>query len=118
MKSWEEMRRISPPFSDGINLRLVYAEKQSVHSILPENKPPDKDRLKEQLAPFIRETVQKVLKEEREYYKSRPSLAARHYGGIVPGGRPDPVYTAAVAGQVYGQLEERLRLEWLRKGRG
>lgn len=118
MKSWEEMRRISPPFSDGTNLRLVYAEKQSVQGVLPQNRPPDKDRLKEQLAPFIRETVQKVLKEEREYYKSRPSLAARHYGGIVPGGRPDSVYTAAVAGQVYGQIEERLRLEWIRKGRG
>ena len=37
---------------------------------------PGRERLKELLLPMVREAVQKQLKEQQDYYRSRPSLAA------------------------------------------
>lgn len=38
---------------------------------------PGRERLKELLLPMVREAVQKQLKEQQDYYRSRPSLALR-----------------------------------------
>lgn len=68
----------------------------------------EREKLKEMLLPFIKETVKKQLKEERDYYKSRPSMAAKQLESII---------APTVAVQVYGRMEERLHREMLRKGR-
>ena len=40
----------------------------------------ERERIKELLAPLVKEAVQKQWKEQQDYYKSRPSLAARQLG--------------------------------------
>lgn len=77
----------------------------------------ERERLKEQLLPVLKETVRKQLKEEREYYKSRPSLAARQLEAVLGAGGAEKVFVPAVTERVYGRLEQQLRLERLRKGR-
>lgn len=74
------------------------------------------EKMKEALLPFVRETVKKQLKEEREYYKSRPALAARQLEGIFGTGSMESAFVQGVAGRVYERLEEQLRMEWVRKG--
>ncbi len=70
----------------------------------------EREKMKEALLPFVRETVKKQLKEEREYYRSRPSLAARQLEGVLGQGQMIPVIT----GRVCEQVERRIRLERLR----
>lgn len=73
----------------------------------------EREKMKEVLLPFVRETVKKQLKEEREYYRSRPSLAARQLEGVLGQGQLVPI----LAGQVCEQVERQLRLERIRKSK-
>lgn len=70
----------------------------------------ERDKIREALLPLVRETVKKQMKEEREYYRSRPSLAARQLEGVLGQGQLIPVIT----GRVCEQVERRIRLERLR----
>ncbi len=78
----------------------------------------EREKLKEMLLPFVKEAVKKQLKEEREYYRSRPSLAAKQAESIFGMGNLEDTLARGVAGRVYGQFEERIRHEWVRKGEG
>lgn len=73
----------------------------------------ERDRMKEALLPFVREAVKKQLKEEREYYRSRPSLAARQLESTFGQGQ----VVSALTVRVCEQVELRLRHERLRRGR-
>ncbi len=73
----------------------------------------EREKLKESLLPFVREAVRKQLKEEREYYRSRPSLAARQLEGIVGQGQ----LVSTVADLACDRVESRMRLERIRRGR-
>jgi len=101
------------------SIRLEYACKDRHTGKMPQE--PDfvreRERMKSQLLPFVKETVKKLLKEEREYYKSRPSLAAKQFESILPSGYLGDRVAPAVVRQIYTQLEERMRQEWIRKGR-
>lgn len=77
----------------------------------------ERERLKESLLPFVKEAVQKQLKEEREYYKSRPSLAAKHMEQLFGAGNVEQAFLPRVTSQVYERIEERIRQERIRKGR-
>lgn len=104
---------------DTYSVRLVYAGKTG-GSAGGGHQPDwngEREKLKEQLLPYIRETVKKQFKEEREYYKTRPSLAAKQLESIFGAGRVESVLLPKVADQVYGQLEDRMRREMVRKGR-
>ena len=78
---------------------------------------PGRERLKELLLPMVREAVQKQLKEQQDYYRSRPSLALRQAEQIFGAGNVESAIAPAVSRQVYEQLEERICRERLRKGR-
>lgn len=73
----------------------------------------EREKMKEALLPFVRETVKKQMKEEREYYRSRPSLAARQLEGVLGQGQLVPI----LAGQVCDRVERQIRLERIRKGK-
>lgn len=77
----------------------------------------ERERLKEQLLPFLKETVKKQLKEEREYYKSRPSLAAKQLEAVLGTGGVEKILVSAAVERVYERIEQQLRLERMRKGR-
>lgn len=74
----------------------------------------EREKLKEALLPFVRETVKKQLKEEREYYRSRPSQAVRQLEGVLGQGQLVQVLT----GQVCDRVEQQIRLERIRKNKG
>lgn len=73
----------------------------------------EREQMKEALLPFVKEAVKKQMKEEREYYRSRPSLAARQLESFFGQGQ----LVSALTGQVCEQLEQRFRYERLRRGR-
>lgn len=73
----------------------------------------EREKMKDALLPFVRETVKKQLKEEREYYRSRPSLAARQLEGVLGQGQLVPI----LAGQVCDRMERQIRLERIRKNK-
>lgn len=77
----------------------------------------EREKLKESLLPFVKEAVQKQLKEEREYYKSRPSLAAKHMEQVFGAGNVEQAFLPRVTSQIYERIEERIRQESIRKGR-
>lgn len=77
----------------------------------------DKEKVREMLIPLVKEAVQRQLKEQQDYYKSRPSLAARQLEQIFGAGSMERALTPAVTVQVYEQLEDRIRREWIRKSR-
>lgn len=78
---------------------------------------PGREKLKEMLLPMVREAVQKQLKEQQDYYRSRPSLAFRQAEQIFGAGSVERALVPGVSRQVYEQLEERICRERLRKGR-
>lgn len=78
---------------------------------------PGRERLKELLLPMVREAVQNQLKEQQDYYRSRPSLALRQAEQIFGAGNVERAIAPVVSRQVYEQLEERICRERLRKGR-
>ena len=77
----------------------------------------EKEKIREMLLPMVKEAVQRQLKEQQDYYRSRPSLAARQMEQIFGAGSVERALTPAVTMQVYEQLEDRIRHEWIRKGR-
>lgn len=77
----------------------------------------EREKLKESLIPFIKESIQKQLREEREYYRSRPSLAVRHLEQVFGAGNVEQALLPRVTSQVYERIEERIRQESIRKGR-
>lgn len=77
----------------------------------------EKERMKELLAPLVKEAVRRQLKEQQDYYRSRPSLAARQMEQIFGGANIEKVLAPAVSLRVYERIEERIRHEWIRKGR-
>lgn len=77
----------------------------------------EREKLKEQLLAYVRETVRKQWKEERDYYRSRPSMAAKQLSHVIGAGNLAQMIVPAVSDRVYEQMEERVRLEWIRKGR-
>lgn len=77
----------------------------------------EKEKLKEMVRVLVKEAVQKQLKEQQDYYKSRPSLAARQIEQIFGAGNMERMLTPAVSRVVYEQIEDHIRHEWIRKGR-
>jgi len=77
----------------------------------------EREKMKEMLLPFVKEAVKKQLKEERDYYRSRPSMAARQLETVFGRGNLENVLVPALTLQVWEQVEERMRHEWIRKGR-
>lgn len=73
----------------------------------------EKEKVREMLIPLVKEAVQRQLKEQQDYYKSRPSLAVRQLEQIFGAGSME----RAVTVRVYEQLEDRIRHEWIRKSR-
>lgn len=78
----------------------------------------ERERLKEQLISYLKEAVKKQWKEQQEYYRSRPSLAAKHFESLFYRSSMEKAMTAEVTEQIYARMEERMRREWLRQGRG
>lgn len=77
----------------------------------------ERERIKEMLIPLVKEAVQRQMKEQQDYYKSRPSLAARQMEQLFGAGSIERALTSTVSIQVYERIEERLSHERLRKGR-
>lgn len=77
----------------------------------------EKEKIREMLIPLVKEAVQRQQKEQQDYYKSRPSMAARQLEQIFGAGRMESVLTQTVTMQVYEQLVERIRHERVRKSR-
>ncbi len=77
----------------------------------------ERERMKTMLLPFVKETIKKQLKEEQEYYRSRPSMAAKQLENTLGRGTLENMLIPSVALQVYERLEESVRREWVRKGR-
>lgn len=77
----------------------------------------EREKLKESLIPFVRESVQKLLREERAYYRSRPSMAAKYMEQVFGVDHMENALVPGIALRVYERVEERMRLESVRKGR-
>ncbi|MCM1539761.1 MAG: hypothetical protein NC121_00690 [Blautia sp.] len=77
----------------------------------------ERERIREMLTPLVKEAVQRQMKEQQEYYRSRPSLAARQMEQIFGAGNVERALTPAVSLRVYEKIEDRLRHERIRKGR-
>lgn len=77
----------------------------------------ERERMKTMLLPFVKETIKKQLKEEQEYYRSRPSMAAKQLENTFGRGTLESMLIPSVTLQVYERLEESVRREWVRKGR-
>ena len=77
----------------------------------------EREKMKGMLLPFVKEMIKKQLKEEQEYYRSRPTMAAKQLENTFGRGALENVLLPSVTRQVYERLEEDLRREWVRKGR-
>lgn len=77
----------------------------------------EREQIKEMLVPLVKEAVQRQLKEQQDYYRSRPSLAARQLEQVFGAANIEKALTPAVSLRVYERIEERIRHEWIRKGR-
>lgn len=77
----------------------------------------ERDRLRNMIVPLVKEAVQKQMKEQQEYYRSRPSLAAKQMEQVFGAGNMERALTSAVSLRVYEKIEDRLRREAVRKGR-
>lgn len=112
----ERMRtRVLPVCADSESICREYAgfgSRQTLRQDKTDLKS-ERDKMKEALLPFVREAVKKQMKEEREYYRSRPSLAARQLEGVLGQGQLVPILT----GQVCDRVERQLKLERIRKGK-
>lgn len=77
----------------------------------------ERERIREMIAPLVKEAVKKQMKEQQEYYRSRPSLAAKQVEQVFGAGNLERALTPAVSLRVYERIEDRLRREAVRKGR-
>ena len=99
-------------------ISLEYARQgSSANRAEPVNWSKEREKLRESLLPFIKESVQKQLREEREYYKSRPSLAVKHMEQVFGSGNVEHAFLPRITSQVYERIEERIRQESIRKSR-
>lgn len=105
------------PLSGSVCLEYARRDSQIKNKPAEEDFNRERERMKAQLLPFVKDTVKRLLKEEREYYKSRPSLAAKQFESSFPSGYFGSLVASAASRQIYAQIEERMRLEWIRKGR-
>lgn len=103
--------------SGGISVEYAHFGEKLSHEKSLQERNREREKLKEQIIPFIKETVKKQLKEEREYYKSRPSLAARQLETVLGTAGAEKAFVPIVTDRVYERIERQLRLERLRKGR-
>lgn len=76
----------------------------------------EREKLREMASVLVKQAVQKQLKEQQNYYKSRPSLAARQMERIFGAGSLERVMVPMISSQVYERVEEHIRLERIRKG--
>lgn len=118
-RSFSGMRVTNPVAAVPEKTVLVYAGKGNKKGAETECRNPyrEREQIKEWLKPWVNELVQKQMKAEREYYKSRPGLAAKQFGSLI---RPEYMQTAfmsALSRSVYDRLEEKLHEEKIRKGR-
>ncbi len=77
----------------------------------------EREKMKGMLLPIVKEMIKKQLKEEQEYYRSRPSMAAKQLENTFGRGALENMLIPSVSLQVYERLEESIRREWVRKGR-
>lgn len=77
----------------------------------------EKERIREMAASLVKEALQKQMKEQQEYYRSRPSLAARQMEQIFGAGNMEKALTPSLSLRVYEKIEDRIRCERIRKGR-
>lgn len=77
----------------------------------------EREKIKGMLLPLVKEMVKKQLKEEQEYYRSRPTMATKQLENTFGKGTLENMLIPSVTLQVYERLEENIRREWVRKGR-
>lgn len=77
----------------------------------------DREKIKGMILPFVKEMIKKQMKEEREYYRSRPTMAAKQMEDTFGRGMLENILVPSVALRVYERLEDGIRREWVRKGR-
>lgn len=77
----------------------------------------EREKMKEMMLPVMKDMLLRQLKELQEYYRSRPSQAAKYIEQIFGTGNIEKNLTPTVSLHVYEQIEERLRFERIRKGR-
>lgn len=115
------LRRTHPVCIESRRISLVYAAREcggrNTERYEEADRNRERERLKEQLMPYLREMVKKQLKEQQDYYKSRPSMAEKHFENIFRTSSMEKAMAAKVTTQVYVRMEERMRWEWLRRGR-
>ncbi len=100
-------------------MHLEYALAKSGNGKAEQQTSPEreKEKLREMVRVLVKEAVQKQLKEQQDYYKSRPSLAVRQMEQMFGTGNLERMLTSAVSMRVYEQIEDHIRHEWIRKGR-
>lgn len=99
-------------------MQLVYAKKETSaqYNCQQQEYRRELEKLKGSLQSFIRESIKKQLKEERDYYKSRPAQAAKYYGDMLGQGLKGDMVDS-VTEKVYSRMENHMRYEWVRRGR-
>lgn len=119
MVGWSEMRQLLPLEELSTGGSLEYAQKHRDRENPAANavsRKREQERFLEDMTPYLKELIKKLLKEERDYYKSRPSLAAKYYGEVLPRQNREEQNFNKVSVQVYHEIETRMRREWMRKG--
>ncbi|MCM1064957.1 MAG: hypothetical protein NC420_10900 [Eubacterium sp.] len=113
MKTYIKRVAIGPP------MNMEYASPKGVRAAGGQQPDParEKERIREMLTPLVKEAVQRQMKEQQEYYRSRPSLAAKQMEQVFGAGNMERALTPAVSLRVYEKIEDRLRHEMIRKGR-
>ncbi len=103
----------------GPRVNMEYASPNGVRNA--DGQQPDltreREKLKEMFVPLVKEAVQRQLKEQQEYYRSRPSLAAKQMEQVFGAGNMERALTPALSLRVYERIEDRVRHELIRKGR-
>lgn len=100
-----------------VNMEYAFPGGQKAGAGQPPDTARDRDKIRELLIPLVKEAVQKQLREQQDYYRSRPSLAAKQVEQIFGAANMEKALTPAVSLRVYEKIEERLRHERIRKGR-
>lgn len=114
----ERMCQVKPaqPAPEGAALEYARRDAGSRKGAEEKDRNHERERIKEQLMSFVKEAVKKQLREEREFYRSRPSLAAKQYERLFGAGLGNSL-VPAVSRRVFEQVEEHMRWERIRKGR-
>lgn len=102
----------------GPHVNMEYATRRSTGAESGQQPDParERDRIRDMIIPLVKEAVRKQLKEQQEYYRSRPSLAAKQMEQVFGAGNMERALTPAISLRVYEKIEDRLRRESVRKG--